>query len=99
MFLNNLLVCKDNLFEDKKKLPIMPENIIRNKEYDYILYIDFPCCGGGTEFFTKCILMNYKKYNNFLVIRYRESEFLVTINDTHLVCIYTYDKFFHQRFR
>ena len=53
----------------------------------FILVIDFPNYGGGTEFFINTIISKYKKNNTFLIIRPDNGLIKVLINDEQILSV------------
>ena len=51
----------------------------------FILYFDINGRGGGTLFFTKSIILRYKKYNNFLIITNVDGINHLHLNNEYLV--------------
>lgn len=49
----------------------------------FIVIIDFPKYGGGTNVFLNTILTHYKYYNTFFIIRNYDEKYIVTINDDY----------------
>ena len=53
--------------------------IEKSKIKDYILFVD-GYIGGGTKFFSDCIINYYTKFRNFVIIRKFENKLIVTYN-------------------
>ena len=71
----------DELNTNRKFQKINDYNILNNK---YILVIDFPNLGGGTEFFLNTIVSKYKNNQTFLIARMINDSIQVSINDDYL---------------
>ena len=68
---------------------IVDNNIIDDLD-SFIIIIDFPNLGGGTTQFINRIISNYKKENNFIILRNYENiinngKIVITINDEKML--------------
>jgi hypothetical protein len=89
----NLLYCDNNtkktilsnkIKNEKNLNNLFNLNILNNK---YILVIDFPNLGGGTEFFLNTIISKYKENNTFLILRNFNENIQFNINNDYILNI------------
>jgi len=68
------------------------ENNILDLLINCVLIIDFNNLGGGTTFFINTIVSKYKKYNNFLILRFDGNKYCLNLNEECLINFFCYDE-------
>ena len=76
-------------YNDIKLYDLFKNDLPKYNHFDllksFILIIDFPMGGGGTSVFLKSILLKYKNYQTFLIIRKFNNNIIITINDDYIL--------------
>lgn len=86
-YIPSQLIRRRQQFYKDKKYKILDKNKIKK----YILFID-GYIGGGTSFFSDCIINYYKKFTNFVIVKKMDEKLIVTYNFEFRLVFNNYDE-------